>query len=425
MINRLAEFLIRENPLICKALRMTYPVVFLDEFQDITYPQFDLLLTAFDRCKTIFTAVGDEKQRIMVWAGAMPDAFTRFESEFDAQRIPLVSNWRSHEDLVRIQHVIASKIDSAAQEPQARAKRLINGDVAAIWEFKDEGEESDYLARWIKTEVEAGNIKPDDVAILVRQRADDVENKLSQAFQKNGLKLRNASRNLGEIAIQDLLGEDLTRMLLRLLRLGAVKKSPENWDAALQDLGFLEAVDSDDEAGQRRLQQRLQKFVRVLRRKLSERLKPLPCNAKEAACMVLNFIGAQVLRRAFPPYQRQADFDRVWQGFVELLKKCLMHAKTWSDALDEFEGRGQTALMTIHKSKGLEFHIMILYGLDKQRWPSLKDNNTEDLKSFFVAFTRAKQRAFFTVCTERGQPVDWIEDLLSSAGVRRVSCPYL
>lgn len=128
----------------------------------------------------------------------------------------------------------------------------------------------------------------------------------------------------------------------------------------------------------------------------------------------------QVLRRAFPSYQRQPDFDRVWNGFVLLLQECLSHANTWGGALDAFEGIGQIALMTIHKSKGLEFHTMIFYGLDNQTWWSLTADRMEELNSFFVAFTRAKQRAFFTLCTERGQPVGWIENLLAPAGVRRV-----
>jgi len=49
MLNRLVELLLRANPWILKALRITYPFVFLDEFQDTTYAQFELLCTAFDR----------------------------------------------------------------------------------------------------------------------------------------------------------------------------------------------------------------------------------------------------------------------------------------------------------------------------------------------------------------------------------------
>jgi superfamily I DNA/RNA helicase len=69
MVNRLVDWLLRENPSIVKSLHLTYPVVFLDEFQDTTLPQFELLHTAFDGSSSLFTAVGDDKQRIMVWGG--------------------------------------------------------------------------------------------------------------------------------------------------------------------------------------------------------------------------------------------------------------------------------------------------------------------------------------------------------------------
>jgi superfamily I DNA/RNA helicase len=89
--------------------------------------------------------------------------------------------------------------------------------------------------------------------------------------------------------------------------------------------------------------------------------------------------------------------------------------------LDRFEGLGQVPLMTVHKSKGLEFHTMIFYGLDNRTWWSLTPARAEELNAFFVAFTRARQRAFFTVCEERGAPITWIENLLIPAGVHRVT----
>ena len=79
--------------------------------------------------------------------------------------------------------------------------------------------------------------------------------------------------------------------------------------------------------------------------------------------------------------------------------------------------------MTVHKSKGLEFHTMIFFGLDSQTWWSLKPNRDEELKSFFVAFTRAKQRAFFTCCGQRGQAIAWLERLLVPAGVESIDGP--
>jgi superfamily I DNA/RNA helicase len=420
MINRLCDWLLRENPVIRKALQHTFPIVFLDEFQDTTHAQFELLHTAFDGADTVFTAVGDAKQRIMVWAGAMSNAFERFEDDFGATRIALLWNWRSHRDLVLIQHVIAARIDPEAECPEARAEREVDGDVAAIWEFDTTEEEAAGLACWIDEEVREGIVQPHDVAILVRMYANDVETSLSPEFGRRGLRLRNAARNVGDIAIQDLLGEDLTALCVPLLRLAASERSPGHWNQALQSLQYLEAIDHSDERAQERTQTRLAKFVRELRRDMRA-AGPSAQTAATLAGKVLEFLGEDMVRQTFPAYQRTRDFDRVWDGFVLLLQECAELADAWSVALDEFEGLGQVALMTIHKSKGLEFHTMIFYGLDNQTWWSLTPDRTEELNSFFVAFTRARQRAFFTLCKQRGQPITWIETLLAPAGVRRVA----
>jgi superfamily I DNA/RNA helicase len=419
MVNRLVEWLLRENPTIRRALRITYPYVFLDEFQDTTTAQFDLLKTAFERSDTVFTAVGDDKQRIMGWAGAMPDAFSRFEAEFSARRISLLSNWRSHEDLVRIQHVIACRIDPDTECPVARAERNVDGSVASIWEFSSNEDERGKLAGWLNRAVQDQNIDPHDIAILVRMRANEVERELAPVLATHGLSLRNVARNVGDISIQDLLSEDLSKVFVPLLRLGATSKSPRHWNTAQQNMQFLEGVDLTDESRQQQLQTHLQSFVRQMRRTMKG-LDPNQESAKRVAEQVLNFVGPSIMRQAFIAYQRQMDFDRVWKGFVLLLGECAEDANSWSEALDEFEGLGQIALMTIHKSKGLEFHTMIFYGLDNQTWWSLTPNRTEELNSFFVAFTRARQRAFFTLCTQRGQPVNWIEELLAPAGVHRI-----
>lgn len=42
------------------------------------------------------------------------------------------------------------------------------------------------------------------------------------------------------------------------------------------------------------------------------------------------------------------------------------------------------ALMTVHKSKGLEFHTMIFYGLDNQTWWSLTPQRGEELNTFLL-----------------------------------------
>ena len=78
MIGRLMEFLIRTNPRIRQALCATYSHVFMDEFQDTTHVQYDLVKSIFLESKSVLTAVGDNKQQIMRWAMALDDPLWEF-----------------------------------------------------------------------------------------------------------------------------------------------------------------------------------------------------------------------------------------------------------------------------------------------------------------------------------------------------------
>lgn len=418
MINRLVELMLKTNPRILRALRSTYSFVFLDEFQDTTYPQFDLVRTAFGDGSTILTAVGDDKQKIMGWAGAMKSAFAEFTQATNARCINLLSNWRSHGDLVEIQHVIARRIDPDVEMPEAKQTREIDGDIAAIWPFERRNEEIETLAAWIANEVGRGHVAAHDIAVLVRMRVDRVEQELGPALADAGVPLRNLARNVGKIAIQDLLAEELTIILIAFLRLGTMRRHAKAWNQAQEALRQIEAVTDDDEGAQRRLADRIGRIAQDLRTDI----RALALESSEVRPLVLALIekiGEPLLRAASPAYLRDTDFERVREGFIALLEESVEAAGSWIDALDRFEGIDQVALMTIHKSKGLEFHTMIFFGLDSRSWGSLQPDADEELNAFFVALTRAAQRAFFTFCEGRGGRIEWLEDLLGDKVPRR------
>lgn len=135
---------------------------------------------------------------------------------------------------------------------------------------------------------------------------------------------------------------------------------------------------------------------------------------------LFEFLPPDVLQQSISAYHRKSDFERVRTGFITLLKECTERSNSWEEAINEFEGADQIPLMTVHKSKGLEFHTMIFYGLDNKTWRSLMARKPEELNAFFVAFTRAKQRAFFSRCDECGKAISWIEDILHACGVETI-----
>jgi superfamily I DNA/RNA helicase len=421
-LNRLAELLLRANPHILRAIRATYPFVFVDELQDTTYAQYDFLLSVFADGRTAVTAVGDAKQRIMVWAGARPDAFERFEADFNATRIPLHFNFRSSPELVRIQHVVARALDSKAVPTTAHTARMVDGDVAVVWNSETKDAEANHLAEWLAGDMEQRGKEPRDYALLVRQKADMYEDDLTGAFAESGLRIRNESRVLGRTTLQDLLADELCGIGLALLRLGSKQRAPDAWRIATSAVETLRAVDPEDEAGGHKADAELTHFVKSLRTWM-ETTPPAPELAVELAAHVFAFVDRIAVARTYLQYSTGDLLDIIIEAFTLHLEACANGAESWATCLDVFEGISQIPLMTVHKSKGLEYDTIVFVGLDDQAWWTYSPNNPEGLSTFFVALTRAKQRAIFAFCQERGdrRKVAQLFRLLTDGGVQEIS----
>ena len=107
---------------------------------------------------------------------------------------------------------------------------------------------------------------------------------------------------------------------------------------------------------------------------------------------------------------------------AEHLLASSYRATEWAIALDNYEGIYAIPLMTIHKSKGLEYHTVIFIGLDDSAWWSFSKDQIEATAGFFVAFTRAKQLVVFSYCAQRGarEEIAPLYQLLKKAGVGSV-----
>ena len=74
----------------------------------------------------------------------------------------------------------------------------------------------------------------------------------------------------------------------------------------------------------------------------------------------------------------------------------------------EDDDEDKVSLMTIHLSKGLEFPVVHLVGLEENLFPSILSTSTreeleEERRLFYVALTRAEKQAFFTYAISRFQ----------------------
>lgn len=421
-LNRLAELLLRAGPHIRQALQLTYPFVFVDEFQDTTYAQYDFLLSAFAGADIAVTAVGDDKQRIMTWAGARADAFERFAADFAAARVPLLFNFRSSPDLVRIQHVVARALDPAAAATVAQAQRQVDGDVAQVWNSPTKARESEHLARWLANDMATRGRAPRDYAILVKQKSDEFEADLAGAFAQQGLRLRNESHALGRTTLQDLLTDTFAKIAIALLRLGSTRRAADAWQLASEALLEIRAIVTDDDLGEARTEEKLTIFVTALRTDMGN-TPPSAASAAIFADRAFAFLDLVTIARTYVEYSTGDLLAIMADAFKRHLAASADGAATWTDALDAFEGIGQIPLMTVHKSKGLEYDTIVFVGLDDQAWWAHRPGNPEGLATFFVALSRAKQRAIFAFCRERGQRqrVAELFQLLTDAGVPEIA----
>lgn len=418
MIGRLAELLVRTNPMVRDALRLTFSHVFMDEFQDTTQVQYDLMQTIFLESDTVITAVGDNKQQIMRWAMAMDAPFARFDQDFEAIPTPLKNNYRSSPELVRIQHVLAQALDAEATEPVSMSEGAIDGDSCAIWDFTTPHVEAVYLAEFVVQEIASKELLPRDFAILVRQKASDYARVLEPAFLGKGLQLRNEADLIGKVPLQDLLAEEASTHVLKILRLAMTSRAGKYWSQSVSSLCRLQGVLPEDGSGLSKVSKELDGFAKNLRAEFGD-LAVAKARCAEMIDSVLDFMGRDELIAAFPAYGQGDWFANVTEAIGLHLRSSFEGAADWTDALTDYDGLDAVPLMTVHKAKGLEYHTVIFVGLDDGAWWSFSQDKIEGTAGFFVAFTRAKQRVVFTYCRKRGKRDDiaTLYDLLNKAGV--------
>ena len=422
MIGRLAELVIRHNPKLLEALRSTYGFVFLDEFQDTTNVQYDLTVTAFRGAPAILTAVGDNKQRIMVWAGALDGVFEQFRMDFQAIPRGLAMNYRSAPELVRIQRFLIASLDPSCPMPVAFHDGSDgNGECRAL-EYRDHQKESEHLAGLLAAEVLSGKLKPRDICVLTRNRPDRYGHYLCQELAKRNVRARV------ENELQDLLTEPLVVLLLDLSQLAISPRSPSAWGNVMDVLLDLRGY-RDKGHNARRLEKSLSVFITDLRSTIQA------CRADEDAVLSvlkreMEFVDSFAFRQKFSQYKQGDWYETALLGLARQLAARLKDRLDWQFAIDDLAGVDCIPVMTIHKSKGLEYHTVVFVGLEDSALWGFASAPEEEKCGFFVAFSRAMKRVILTFSESRPrvpggiaeaqsrQKIGILYELLEQAGVK-------
>lgn len=404
MIMRLANLVLDNNPIIRNYLRQTYHYVFLDEFQDTTYIQYDFLNTCFIGGNAILTAVGDDKQRIMVWAGAKPTAFEDFMSETGATKVPLFMNFRSAPRLVALQNYFVEHLLGKSDKAEAAKHWKIEDGECFIWEYQNQQDEAEHLftnvSGWLKNE----GLSPRDICILVKQTPDICAKNIIAYFNDHGIKVRN------EVDLQNLITEELTLFISSMLYSAISNKySNERMKVVEQMKLFTGITDDNDllnlEVSISKFQKRIQPDL--LRKDLAEN------DVKKIISDVVDFSGERQIKAVYIEYKDDAYFEYIKKSFGDLLFGEYEKSKSLESALESALGKDSIPIMTVHKSKGLEYHTIIFVGLEDSAFWNYTKQPDEDKCTFFVALSRAKKRIGFTFSHKRADKFNRVQNQFS------------
>ncbi|PBC89488.1 superfamily I DNA/RNA helicase [Caldicellulosiruptor bescii] len=394
MISRLAEYILRENPFVLKALRATYSHVFLDEFQDITGVQYDLLKTCFLGSNAVITAVGDNKQRIMEWAGALRNSFELFEKDFNAQRINLLMNHRSAPRLVELQKVFikeafGEKIDLSDLKIENSKKWSKDDGICEVWIFNDYIKEAQILSENIKKWLNSEDLSHRDICVLVKQRPSKYTNMLIKTLAENSMNARDE----GEVS--DLLNEEIIQFIINLFSL-ALNINGNNSYTFVYD--FIKILNGYDDDTPERFLIKLESEITELLRFANEKLLKIDNQKQivELYKIIIRYLKMDRLISYFPQYRNTAWFNDLMNKSIKLLWNEFEITNNWSKAITNFIGINSIPIMTIHKSKGLEYDTVVFIGLEDSAFWSIKNQPEQDTCAFFVALSRAKRRVIIT-----------------------------
>lgn len=386
----LALEIIETNAYARGGIRQTYSHVFLDEVQDCTGQQYRLIKTAFGQTTAVLTAVGDTKQRIMAWAGALDGVMHTFANDFSAHPLPLYQNFRSAPRLRRMQNRMIARMDSAAVSPDEELAG--DGGVIEVFGFDTEYDEAQALAELINGWLHEGTA-PSEIAVLVRQQPHLVADALASTLAHCGIAFRNEQDS------QDLTAEPAAALVFNFIRVVADDRQPE----AYSELMRVAARPSAPEDEVARFSGRLKRMVGSARATVrSPQFETENPGAwRNLVHEFLNLVSQPVLTALSPGYQQGTRLDDVIEGVLEAFSRELTVDGKPVHALRRLSEVDAVRLLTIHKCKGLEFEKVVVLGVEEELFWGTP---TAAISEFFVAVSRAKHHLVLTHTKHRDRP---------------------
>lgn len=426
MIGLLADYIIQTNPRIKSALQQTYSHVFLDEFQDTTTFQYDFVNRCFGASNTVITAVGDNKQRIMLWAGAMIGIFKSFYTEFVPEPCRLIMNHRSAPRLVNLQKEMYASLNETKREIHYSEKWNPNDGEISLFICEDEEYEATAVSRDIVQKINSG-VQPFDICILCKQLPDNYSRCIMAELQKYGLRARI------ENEYQDLIKEPIIDLIINFASCAINRRQPQKWETVISSIMKIYGCDGGD----------LDNSYEIIRDSIYRKADDLrvmirsgryDTDLQSVLATIRELLDDSHVKGFFPAYRQGTYLDELISRFIDLFtQELIISSGDWETAIKNFRGENSIPIMTIHKSKGLEYSAVYFIGLEDSAFWNFRNQPAEDRCAFFVALSRAKQSVTFTFCQNRTtirnpmQSHDTINEffeLLQKPGVANVLSGY-
>lgn len=386
----LAIKIIQQSKFARNSICQTYSDVFLDEFQDCTNHQYELLKLVFQGTNIRLTAVGDTKQKIMGWAGAVDGIFETFVEDFGATPLNIYRNFRSQPQLLRLQNEVIRKLDPSSAIPD---EQIIGGEGEVLsWIFKDSKIEAVCLADRIAHWIEVDNVPASEIAVLVSKQPELYTNHLVAELELRGVPYRNENN------LQDIATEPIAHLIVDYLSCIYSTRKPNAWKRLKnQLLPFMDDELQDSES------RKIDRLIEIERKKASLMavIDQTYSGWWDSVKRFLNYLPRETLSALSHDYESLDRLKELVSITKQRIDELLGLEPELPRALRLFSDENAVRILTIHKSKGLEFDTVIILGVEKEAfWGAIR----EERSAFFVGVSRAKRRLVVTVCNHRETP---------------------
>lgn len=431
--------LLRDHPAVLQKYQDRFRYLMVDEYQDTNRAQY-LLVTLLAKKYRNLCVVGDEDQSIYKWRGADIRNILDFQKDYpEAGQVKLEQNYRSTQNIINAASAVIKnnkgRYDKTLWTDNEPGEKL-------RWvQLPDERAEAEFVGREIQKFLNRHHeYSFQDVAVFYRSHAQ------SRALEEIFRRLRVAYKIVGGVGFYErreikdalaylrvLVNPDDSISLLRIINVparGIGKSTLDKVEAYAQErkLSLFAGLRKMLEEGAPELppsaKKKLFDFVKLLDsfRDLATRslVSEIYHHILEATGYVLE-LKAENSDEAKARIQNLEEFSTVIQFFEEdaknrglgpqdgLLQGFLNQVTLEASLLDKDDGTatstGSVSMMTLHSSKGLEFPLVFLVGMEEGIFPSSKSIGEEELdgegieeerRLCYVGLTRAKSKLVLT-----------------------------